>query len=82
MLKAGTNERVALEVITYLSSEILRTIALSPTQGLARGSRVINTDRSLQIPVGNALLGRMFDVFGDAIDGQKLLSDEKLRSLE
>lgn len=82
LLKAGTNERVALEVITYISSEIVRTIALSPIRGLARGSRVIDTGYFLQVPVGNALPGRMFDVFGDAIDGQKPLSDEKLRSLE
>ena len=37
LLKTGTNQQVALEVVTYLSSEIVRTIALTPTQGLARG---------------------------------------------
>lgn len=80
LLKAVDNERVALEVATYLSSQIVRTIALSPTQGLARGSRVIDTGYQLQVPVGEANLGRMFNVFGETIDGGQPLSNER-RSL-
>ena len=74
LLKAGTNKRVALEVMTYLSSNLVRTISLTPTQGLARGSIVNDTGHTLQVPVGKALLGRMFNVFGEAIDGQEQLS--------
>ena len=81
LLKAGTNERVALEVVTYLSSEIVRTIALTPTQGLARGSRVIDTGYPLQVPVGEGNLGRMFNVFGETIDGRSALSNQQRRSL-
>ena len=81
LLKTGTNERVALEVITYLSSEIVRTIALSPTQGLARGSQVIDTGCPLQVPVGEANLGRMFNVFGETIDGRSPLPKQPKRSL-
>ena len=81
LLKAGTDRQVALEVMTYLGSKLVRTIALNPTQGLARGSVVINTGYPLQVPVGNALLGRMFNVFGETIDGQQPLSNEPLRSL-
>ena len=81
LLKAGTNERVALEVVTYLSSELVRTIALTPTQGLARGSRVIDTGYPLQVPVGEANLGRMFNVFGETIDGRSALSNQPRRSL-
>ncbi|MEO0927779.1 MAG: F0F1 ATP synthase subunit beta [Cyanobacteria bacterium J06643_13] len=81
LLKAGEDRRVALEVMTYLGSELVRTIALNPTQGLSRGSMVIDTGYPLQVPVGDALLGRMFNVFGDTIDGRKPLSNEKLRSL-
>ena len=72
LLTAGENKRVALEVMTYLSSELVRTIALTPTQGLARGATVKNTGNPLQVPVGEALLGRMFNVFGETIDGSKL----------
>ena len=81
LLKAGQTNQVALEVMTYLSSELVRTIALTPTQGLARGSRVIDTGHSLQVPVGKALLGRMFNVFGDTIDDQQPLSQGEWRSL-
>ncbi len=81
LLKTGKTNQIALEVITYLSSELVRTIALTPTQGLARGSKVIDTGHSLQVPVGEALLGRMFNVFGETIDDQKPLSKGKLRSL-
>ncbi|WP_019509367.1 F0F1 ATP synthase subunit beta [Pleurocapsa sp. PCC 7319] len=81
LLIAGASNRLALEVMTYLSSEIVRTIALTPTQGLARGSTVNDTDRPLQVPVGEALLGRMFNVFGKTIDGQKQLTASQWRSL-
>ena len=73
LLKTGTNQQVALEVVTYLSSKIVRTIALTPTQGLARGSTVIDTGHSLQVPLENANLGRMFNVFGETIDGRSPL---------
>lgn len=81
LLKAGETGQIALEVMTYLDSEVVRTIALTPTQGLARGSTVIDTGHTLQVPVGNALLGRMFNVFGETIDGQKPLLNDKMRSL-
>jgi F-type H+-transporting ATPase subunit beta len=49
---------------------VLRGIALLPTQGLSRGSPVTDTGHSLRIPVGKALLGRMFNIYGSAIDGK------------
>ncbi len=81
LLKAGSNQEIALEIMTYLSSELVRTIALTPTQGLARGSIVHDTGHPLQVPVGEALLGRMFNVFGETIDGQEQLSNSQWRSL-
>ena len=81
LLKAGETQQVALEVMTYLSSKLVRTIALTPTQGLARGDLVIDTNHSLQVPVGEANLGRMFNVFGETIDGQQPLLNEPRRSL-
>ena len=72
LLKAGKNQQIALEVMSYLSSESVRTITLTSTQGLARGSIVQDTGHPLQVPVGEALLGRMFNVFGETIDGSTL----------
>ncbi|MDJ0574125.1 MAG: F0F1 ATP synthase subunit beta [Xenococcaceae cyanobacterium MO_234.B1] len=81
LLTAGENKQVALEVMTYLSFHLVRTIALTSTQGLARGAVVIDRGHPLQVPVGEPLLGRMFNVFGETIDGQEPLSVEKWRSL-
>ncbi|MCC0179935.1 F0F1 ATP synthase subunit beta [Waterburya agarophytonicola K14] len=81
LLRAGKTQQIALEVMTYLNSEVVRTIALNPTQGLARSSMVIDTGHTLQVPVGEANLGRMFNVFGETIDGQKPLLNETMRSL-
>ena len=80
LLKAGDKEQVAVEVVTYLSSEVVRGIALTPTQGLARGAIVINTGHPLQVPVGERILGRVFNVFGEPIDKQALVEGER-RSL-
>ena len=82
LLKAGECQQIALEVMTYLSSELVRTIALTPTQGLARGSIVNNTGHPLQVPVGETLLGRMLNVFGETIDNQEQLLASKWRSLQ
>ena len=82
LLTTGKNQQIALEVVTYLSSELVRTIALTPTQGLARGAKVIDTAHPLQVPVGEALLGRMLNVFGATIDGKKPLSTKIVRSLQ
>lgn len=48
--------------------ETVRSIALTPTQGLTRGMTVEDTDGPFQAPVGPGLLSRMFDVFGNTID--------------
>lgn len=82
LLKAGNTQQIVLEVMTYLSSELVRTIALTPTQGLARGSIVNNTGHPLQVPVGETLLGRMFNVFGETIDNQEQLPVSQWRSLQ
>ncbi|MGK7874099.1 MAG: F0F1 ATP synthase subunit beta [Xenococcaceae cyanobacterium] len=81
LLKAGDNGSIAIEVVTYLSSELVRGIALTPTQGLARGSFVIDTGHTLQVPVGERLLGRMFNVFGETIDGREHLQGGNWRSI-
>jgi F-type H+/Na+-transporting ATPase subunit beta len=61
-------DRVPIEVLSHLDAQTVRGIALAPTRGLSRGSRVVNTGATLTVPVGPATLGRMFNVFGDVID--------------
>ncbi|WP_317203636.1 F0F1 ATP synthase subunit beta [Janthinobacterium sp.] len=68
LLRAGAEAEIALEVLVQLDAQRVRCIALTPTQGLARGQRVLDTGGPLKAPVGAGILGRMFDVFGTAID--------------
>ncbi len=68
-LRTGPDHHVVLEVQSYLSINTLRCIALNTTRRLGRGMEVQQTGKTLQIPVGKELLGRMLNVFGDTIDG-------------
>lgn len=68
LLHTGTDDVVSIEVVSQLDTQRVRGIALTPTQGLARGMRVVDSGGPLLAPVGNTILSRMFDVFGNAID--------------
>ncbi|ATQ35277.1 F0F1 ATP synthase subunit beta [Mesoplasma entomophilum] len=59
---------LVLEVEQHMGDEVVRTIAMGPTEGLAKGLPVINTNAPIQAPVGDDVLGRMFNVTGHAID--------------
>jgi len=60
--------KVVLEVQDHMGNNWVRCLALSPTEGLARGNEAIDTGASLRVPVGPATLGRLFDVMGQALD--------------
>ena len=68
LLTTGTKGEVVIEVMAQLDAQRVRCIALTPTQGLARGMRVADSGGPLLAPVGKGILSRMFDVFGNAID--------------
>jgi F-type H+-transporting ATPase subunit beta len=72
---------IVLEVLAQLDSQHVRSIALTPTQGLARGMLVENMGRTLQAPIGNNILSRMFNVFGSVIDGLPDPTDIQWRSV-
>ncbi len=80
-LNAGENGSVIVEVVAHLNAEVVRGIALTPTSGLARGTPVMDLGHPLQVPVGRALLGRMFNVFGTPIDKREPLKDIAWRSI-
>lgn len=61
---------LALEVASLLDQGTVRCIALAPVRGLGLGMAVRATGAPIQVPVGEAVLGRMLNVFGQAIDGQ------------
>jgi F-type H+-transporting ATPase subunit beta len=81
ILRAGTEKQIVIEVLAQRDAHHVRGIALTPTQGLARGMAVEDTGGPLKAPVGKAVLSRMFDVFGNTIDGEAALSDIEWRSV-
>ncbi|HOO46351.1 MAG TPA: F0F1 ATP synthase subunit beta [Deltaproteobacteria bacterium] len=80
ILNAGDNSDIIVEVNTHLDSKTVRGIALTPTQGLARNSEIIDSGSPLQVSVGKDLLGRAFNVFGRPIDLKEEITGE-LRSI-
>jgi F-type H+-transporting ATPase subunit beta len=80
-LRTGDDGAIILEVVNHLSETIARCIALTPTQGLARGATATDSGHPLQVPVGRQLLGRVFNVFGDTIDRGEKLEGAQLRSI-
>ncbi|MDZ4835630.1 MAG: F0F1 ATP synthase subunit beta [Candidatus Melainabacteria bacterium] len=81
VLNAGENDRIVIEVLSQLDAHHVRCIALTPTQGLARGMAVRDTGLPLQAPVGKGLLSRMFDVFGNPIDRKPAPDDVQWRTV-
>ncbi len=81
ILRAGENEKIIIEVLAQIDTRHVRGVALTPTQGLARGMLVQDTGGPLKAPVGKAILGRMFDVFGNAIDLQAPPTDVRWNSV-
>src|SRR5574338_623285 len=65
-LNDGT--RLVLEVQQHLGNDRVRAVAMSTTDGLRRGTPVVDTGQAIAVPVGPATLGRIFNVTGDAID--------------
>jgi F-type H+/Na+-transporting ATPase subunit beta len=61
---------LVLEVQQHLGNDVVRAVAMGPTDGLRRGLEVFNTGAPISVPVGPPTLGRLFNVLGEAIDGK------------
>ncbi len=72
---------LTLEVQGQLGDGIVRTIAMGATEGLKRGIEVTNTDNAIQVPVGQATLGRIMDVLGNPIDNNGDVNAETKMSI-
>ena len=69
-------EKLVAEVHAHNGNNVVRAVAMSGTEGLRRGLEVIDTGKPIQVPVGRATLGRIFNVLGEAVDdGEKLDTD-------
>ncbi len=68
---------VVLEVAQHLGDGIVRTIAMDSTDGMQRGAPVTDTGQAITVPVGSDVLGRIFNVVGEPIDGGKPVKTKK-----
>lgn len=69
-------ERCVMEVSQHIGGNTVRCILLTASEGLCRDMVVTDTEHSIQVPVGEKTLGRLFNVFGDTIDGGEDLEKE------
>jgi F-type H+-transporting ATPase subunit beta len=67
---SGKTEKLTLEVQQHLGGGVVRAIAMSSSEGLKRGMDVVDTGGPISVPVGEGVLGRIFNVTGDAVDGK------------
>jgi F-type H+-transporting ATPase subunit beta len=74
----NNGKRLVLEVAQHLGEDTVRCIAMDATEGLVRGQEVTDLDGPITVPVGDATLGRIMNVIGEAIDeGEPIKSDER-----
>ena len=64
---------LVLEVQSHIGENVVRTISMDSTDGLSRGTEVNATGNPIQMPIGNDVYGRLFNVVGDPIDGLEVL---------
>ena len=81
LLRSGDDSRSFIETTVHLDEHRVRGIALNATAGLFRGEEVWTSGEPLKAPVGKNLLGRMFNVFGEPIDGNDPPSGVEYRSI-
>ena len=73
----GVEINLTLEVALHVGNKVVRCIAMDSTDGLVRGMKVVNTNSPISVPVGPKTLGRMFNVLGEPIDGEKIEDVER-----
>jgi F-type H+-transporting ATPase subunit beta len=75
---AGEKSELILEVQQHLGDSWVRTVAMTSTDGLKRGMEVTDTGQQISMPVGDQVLGRVFNVIGEAVDERGPIKAEKL----
>lgn len=63
-------ENVSLEVVSHVDKNVARCLSLDPTEGLKRGLTVLSTGDTVTVPVGDGVLGRVLNAYGEPIDGK------------
>ena len=68
-IEKGDGTYLTVEVAQHVGDDVVRTISMGATDGFVRGAKAIDTGSPISVPVGDAVLGRMFNVLGEPIDG-------------
>ena len=68
VVKLPNDGKLTIEVAQHIGDDIVRCVAMGPTEGVLRGLEVIDTGSPISVPVGDEILGRMFNVLGEPID--------------
>ena len=74
----GEDGKLIVEVAQHLGDSMVRAIAMDSTDGLQRGTEAVDTGNPISVPVGDKVLGRMFDLLGNPIDGKDNLDSDRL----
>ena len=73
----GNKNQLVLETALIIGDSEVKALAMGSTDGLARGTEVERTFAPIKVPVGSKTLGRIFNVLGEAIDGEKFDKNQK-----
>src|SRR5262245_29069990 len=76
-MPGASRTKLTLEVQQHLGDNWVRAVAMSTTEGLKRGYEIIDTGGPISVPVGEAVMGRVFDVTGNPVDEQGPVAAEK-----
>ena len=74
----GVPTKLVLEVQQHLGEGLVRAVAMTSTEGLVRGTEVLDTGSPISVPVGEGVLGRIFNVTGDPVDERGPVKYDKL----
>jgi F-type H+-transporting ATPase subunit beta len=72
----GVTTTIVCEVAQHIGDSVVRTIAMKPTDGLVRGAPVINTGYPIRVPVGQKVLGHVYNVLGQPLDTDSVEADD------
>ena len=78
VLDLGNGDKLYFEVEQQIDDTKVKCIALGPTDGLVRGTEVVDTGAPVSVPVGEETLGRVFNVVGEAIDGLGAIKNKEV----
>src|SRR3954471_5851779 len=76
-ISSGTGNVLVCEVQQHLGDDRVRAVAMDTTDGLSRGTEVVDTGAPISVPVGDQTLGRVWNVIGDPVDGKAASTGER-----